>query len=102
MEDQILQTTKRGRKHFFIHGQVQGVGYRYSLQKQALSLGLKGWCRNLQNGCVEAEVYGPIDAIETLTQWCYQGPPAAQVSHIEIENLPLSEESSYLSFQIIR
>ena len=32
--------------HVFVSGLVQGVGFRHSLYRQALKLGLQGWVRN--------------------------------------------------------
>ncbi len=77
------------RKHLMIEGRVQGVGYRYSLRQKAQSLSVTGWCRNLPDGHVEAELYGEPSPVEDLIQWCYQGPPDAEVTHIHIQSLPL-------------
>lgn len=71
------------RVHLLITGRVQGVGYRFSLHQQALALGIHGWVRNLPGGCVEAELEGTKKALETMVAWCRQGPPLADVAHIE-------------------
>ncbi|CUT02300.1 Acylphosphatase, partial [Candidatus Kryptonium thompsonii] len=44
--------------HIIVKGLVQGVGFRWFVQKHANHLGLKGWTRNLSNGDVEIEVEG--------------------------------------------
>jgi acylphosphatase len=41
-----------------ISGKVQGVGYRLWTVRQAKSLGLKGWVRNLPDDGVEAVFSG--------------------------------------------
>ena len=46
------------RKHFVVHGKVQGVGFRYTAKYLALSLGLTGWARNEWDGTVTMEVQG--------------------------------------------
>lgn len=67
-----------------ISGRVQGVGYRFATQQQALKLGLCGWVRNLAEGCVEAWFVGEAAALEAMLNWCEQGPPAAEVTAVEV------------------
>ena len=50
--------------HIFYSGFVQGIGFRYTVQRFALQLGLKGWARNLQDGRVELLAEGPPQAVE--------------------------------------
>ncbi len=71
------------RVHLLITGRVQGVWYRASTQRQALSLGLRGWVRNLRDGRVEALAEGSRPALEQLIQWCHAGPPLAHVLSVE-------------------
>jgi acylphosphatase len=54
------------RAHIIFSGTVQGVGFRFTVQKYALVLGLKGWVKNLSNGSVEALIDGPKQSIEEL------------------------------------
>ena len=54
----IMQT------HIFYSGFVQGIGFRYTVQRFALHRGLKGWARNLKDGRVEILVEGPPQAVE--------------------------------------
>jgi acylphosphatase len=72
------------RARLLISGIVQGVGYRWSCNREARSLGLTGWVRNLPDGRVEAVVQGPRDQVERLIKWCYRGPSEAQVSDIAV------------------
>lgn len=69
--------------HLRISGLVQGVGYRYSLCRQAEALGLAGWVRNRLDGSVEALAIGAPEALDRLRQWAHDGPPAARVSRVE-------------------
>lgn len=41
------------RLHVYYAGSVQGVGFRFTAERTALSLGLNGWVRNLSDGRVE-------------------------------------------------
>ena len=47
------ESEKAQRAHIVVSGRVQGIGFRYNVQKWAQSLGLKGWVRNLVDGSVE-------------------------------------------------
>ena len=69
-------------RRLLIKGRVQGVGFRWALQDEALRLGLNGWVRNLRDGRVEALVYGDNLSVETLTAWAYRGPPMAYVEEV--------------------
>jgi acylphosphatase len=91
------------RKHLFIMGQVQGVNYRYSMQLQAKELGVKGWCRNLPDGSVEAVLQGTPQQLEQMLTWCHQGPIQAKVSDIAIQNIPnFKPDDLDTEFQIYR
>lgn len=56
------------KAHIFYSGVVQGVGFRYTVQRLALSLSLKGWVKNLSDGRVEIIVEGGKETIERLCQ----------------------------------
>jgi acylphosphatase len=75
-------------RRLFIHGRVQGVGFRWSLNAKANALGLAGWVRNRHDGSVEALVRGEPDAVEALTVWAWQGPPAARVDRVITRDEP--------------
>jgi len=65
-----------------IVGRVQGVGYRFALQREAARLGLTGWVRNRADGSVEALAQGPQAALDALTAWARRGPPSARVAGV--------------------
>jgi len=67
-----------------VHGRVQGVGYRAWLAEEARRRGIEGWARNRTNGTVEAVLGGADAAIDQLLAVCREGPPAAQVTDIEM------------------
>jgi len=71
--------------HLIVSGFVQGVGYRQFVKKTALSFGLTGWVKNLDQGRVEALFYGPKEAIEKAINACRKGPFLADVKDIKIE-----------------
>ncbi|MCK4950781.1 MAG: acylphosphatase [Gammaproteobacteria bacterium] len=72
-------------KKCLISGRVQGVFYRASTQRQAQSLGVTGWAKNLPDGTVEVMACGERDAVNALCDWCGDGPEYARVISIECE-----------------
>lgn len=76
---------------FLVDGRVQGVFFRASTREQALALGIAGRARNLDDGRVEVLVGGRAEALDTLEQWLWQGPPAAEVTAVDREDLPERE-----------
>jgi len=72
------------RVHVFISGRVQGVFFRQATKREADSLGLKGWVRNLPDGKVEAVFEGEEDAVKMLLEFVNQGPPRAKVSKVNV------------------
>ena len=83
-------------KHLIITGRVQGVGFRFYMERKARTLGIAGWVRNCRDGSVEAVVQGSSDAVETMIAWARRGPPSAVVSEVKI-----SEGSGeFLAFEL--
>lgn len=71
-----------------VNGDVQGVGFRVSCQRQAQSLGLTGWVRNRWDGSVEALFEGAEAAVGDMIDWCRLGPPRAEVTGVEVMEAP--------------
>lgn len=72
-----------------VSGRVQGVSYRASTAHEARRRGLVGWVKNLPDGRVELEAEGASDAIDALLAWCHEGPPAARVTGVAVDELPV-------------
>jgi acylphosphatase len=70
-----------------VTGRVQGVSYRASACAEARRLGLVGWVVNRDDGGVELEAEGPEAQVAALLVWCEQGPPAARVERVSVEEL---------------
>ncbi len=84
--------------HVFISGRVQGVAFRHYTVKTALSLNLRGWVRNLDDGRVEAVFEGDDSAVDTMLAWCRKGPSSARVTLVDVQEGPFSGQ--YKDFKI--
>lgn len=71
-------------RHLWITGRVQGVGFRFHMQREARRLGVTGWVRNRHDGSVEAMIQGSAEAVEHLIAWVRRGPDSAVVSAVKI------------------
>jgi acylphosphatase len=71
-----------------VHGKVQGVFYRGWTVDEARALGLDGWVRNRLDGSVEIVAVGSAEAVDTLVARCHEGPPAARVDRVDVEETP--------------
>jgi acylphosphatase len=72
-------------RHVMIRGRVQGVGYRYFVEREAQLRDLEGWVRNRRDGSVEAVFSGPADAITAMIAACRRGPSSARVDAVQDE-----------------
>ena len=70
----------------WVHGRVQGVGFRYSTQAEARTLGVLGYARNLDDGSVEVLAWGKAEQVEALIAWLKAGGPrSARVDKVLVE-----------------
>lgn len=82
-----------------ITGRVQGVGFRMATVREAHSLGVTGWVRNLEDGSVEALLQGPHEAIDTMLSWLHVGSRAARVDTVQTREV--HDERHYDRFEQI-
>lgn len=65
-----------------VRGRVQGVGFRWFVQRAGQRLGLGGQVRNLGDGSVEVHARGPAQALEALERALWEGPPTSRVDEV--------------------
>ena len=82
-----------------ISGVVQGVGFRFATEQAALRIGVRGFVRNLADRRVEAVFEGATAQVEEALTFVGEGPLAAHVSDLAIEEIP---SQSHPDFQIRR
>ncbi len=71
------------RLHAIVRGDVQGVGFRYFVQRKAQQLGLAGWVRNNDDGTVEVVAEGGRPDLEQLSRVLWDGPRLARVDSVD-------------------
>jgi acylphosphatase len=69
---------------------VQGVGFRYFVQRVGNRLGLVGDVRNLPDATVEIFVEGLPHQLEEFTGEVLRGPSMAHVERLDIHDMPVT------------
>jgi acylphosphatase len=85
-------------KHYLVRGRVQGVGFRWFVQRAAERLGIVGDVRNLPTGEVEVRAQAEESILNLFKRELRNGPPSAQVGEVIERDLPVTNGHS--SFQI--
>ncbi len=77
-------------RRFVVRGRVTGVGFRAFIYDHAVHEGIGGFARNLPDRTVEVVAEGEAEAMRRFEMALRQGPPAARVDDVEVEELPPS------------
>ena len=72
------------RRHVVVQGFVQGVGFRFAVERAANSRGVAGWVKNRTDGAVEAVFEGERDDVAALVDLCRRGPRGAAVERVDV------------------
>lgn len=83
---------------YLIRGRVQGVGYRYFTSREAESLGVAGFARNLPDGGVEVVAEAPEEALAAFEARLREGPAFASVA--SVDRAPISPRGGEKGFHI--
>ena len=92
------EKTKRIAKKYVVSGRVQGVGFRFFVERWAGQLGICGYVKNLWDGTVEVYAVGDPSALEQLKFRLAEGPGAARVSGVSESDESIDKR--YLRFMI--
>lgn len=88
------------RLQAIVEGRVQGVGFRYFTQRQAMQLNLTGWVRNRWEGTVEVVAEGSRAQVEKLLQAIGRGPHAGTTRNVKFDFQEATGE--FNAFQVRR
>ncbi len=87
-----MSATQNARVTAQVTGIVQGVNFRWFVQRRAAELGLAGYVRNNPDGSVSFVAEGPREALEGLLDAARMGPPEAVVENVQAQwSAPTSE-----------
>ncbi|MBB3604805.1 acylphosphatase [Mycolicibacterium sp. BK556] len=81
----------------WVHGHVQGVGFRWWTRSRALELGLTGYASNQADGRVLVVAQGPRDACEQLLQLLRSEKTPGHVDNVVVDWSPRGEPISGFS-----
>jgi acylphosphatase len=82
----MASTNGQSRDHarrFVVRGRVQGVGFRWFVEREAHVLQIAGWVRNNHDGSVEVLAMGTREQLAGLRSRLQEGPRAARVDDVE-------------------
>jgi acylphosphatase len=94
----MMSTTEKSTeaRRFVVRGRVQGVGFRWFVEREAHTLGIAGWVRNNSDGTVEVLAMGTRDQLSGLRSRLQQGPRASRVDDVaESEAKPVNGLSTF-------
>lgn len=86
-----MEVTRYG----LVSGRVQGVGFRYFVQRCAQAQSVGGWARNLADGGVEVLLSGNEAAVAKVQEQVALGPSISQVESISWEEKDHQPESGF-------
>ena len=68
-----------------VYGFVQGVGFRFGVERAANARRVAGWVRNRPDGAVEAVFEGEREDVEALVDFCRRGPRGAEIERVDVD-----------------
>ncbi len=87
-------------RHYLIKGRVQGVGFRWFVQREAAEIGLRGWVRNTDQGHVEVVAAGEEQELAELEAALKNGSRGSRVDAVEQHDLTDAEGAKLGPFEI--
>jgi len=79
-----------------IEGRVQGVGFRYSAVEKANQFHITGYITNNPDYSITIMAEGIEEELDEFIVWCYNGPPRALVTNVNITNIRQQNYSKFV------
>ncbi|XP_068154306.1 acylphosphatase-2 [Drosophila tropicalis] len=88
---------------FEVFGRVQGVFFRKYTEKQAKSLGVRGWCMNTRDGTVKGQLEAALPQLNEMKHWLQnKGSPSSVIEKAEFSAAREIENYTFTEFTIRR
>ena len=87
------------RVHILVTGKVQGVFFRQATKVIAIKNNVTGWVKNLEDTKVEILLEGDAQNVNSLVDWCHNGPANSRVDEIKIAQQDFLGQ--YSNFQVL-
>jgi acylphosphatase len=85
-------------RRYIVRGRVQGVGFRWFVEREARTLSIAGWVRNNVDGTVEVLAMGSGEQLRALKARLQAGPRASRVD--AVDDLPAEPVAELKTFRI--
>ncbi|HYO82532.1 MAG TPA: acylphosphatase [Bryobacteraceae bacterium] len=82
-------------RRFHVSGRVQGVGFRWFVEKHAVEIGVQGYTANLDDGRVEVYAIGTQAQLDELAGWLHRGPAMSEVREVQSEEAAPKKVSGF-------
>ena len=86
---------KQVARRYYVSGRVQGVGFRYFVQRAAQELGLEGYVKNRADGTVEAYASGTSERLEAFKKRLWEGPGLSRVDNVQEQDAEPGERTGF-------
>ncbi|MFJ8064972.1 acylphosphatase [Psychrobacillus sp. NPDC096426] len=74
------------RAHIHMHGDVDGVGFRFLVKQKAQSLSLKGYCMQNEQQEIIIDIEGDVNHLDEFMEFIQKGvSPLSKENAFEIE-----------------
>ena len=80
-----MRMEEKVRAHAIVSGRVQGVGFRFFVQRTAVAMHIKGYVKNQADRTVLLEAQGSKDVLKRFLEAIRSGSGLAHVDQLNME-----------------
>jgi acylphosphatase len=81
-----------------VSGRVQGVGFRWFAEREAVKRNIRGYVRNLEDGTVEILAQAEATDLEEFQERIRRGPAHARVTSVDLQ--PVEVDARLATFRV--